>query len=148
MERARVLDYGLQEQLRPHMTSMRPRPSVYFPDFIAANQADRADNVLTGTKQELLTAIRHDICDFRETSGVDKVIVLWTANTERFSDVVHDINGSADALLASIKNNESEISPSTLFAVASILEGVCSMPTPNFIKATRAQFGYTKWKET
>ena len=53
-----------------------------------------------------------------------QVIVLWTANTERFSDVRVGLNDTADNLLQSIKRNESEISPSTLFAVASILEEV------------------------
>ena len=126
MERAKVLDWGLQQQLRPYMEDIKPRPSVYFPEFIAANQADRADNVLTGTKQELLTRLRQDIRDFKKTSGVDKVVVLWTANTERYSELIHEINGTADNLLKSIKANESEISPSTLFAVACILEGVSS----------------------
>ncbi|KAL4223874.1 Inositol-3-phosphate synthase 1 [Mactra antiquata] len=124
MERAKVLDYNLQVQLRPYMEDIKPRPSVYFPDFIAANQADRADNVLSGTKQELLTKLRQNIRDFKETSGVDKVIILWTANTERYSDVIPEINGTAENLLSSIKANESEVSASTLFAVASILEGV------------------------
>ncbi|KAH3884796.1 hypothetical protein DPMN_008781 [Dreissena polymorpha] len=124
MERAQVIDYNLQVQLRPYLEGIKPRPSVYFPDFIAANQADRADNVLKGTKQELLTAIRRDIRDFKDKSGVDKVILLWTANTERFSDVIFEVNGTAENLLNSIKNNESEVSPSTLFAVASILEGI------------------------
>ena len=73
MERARVLDYNLQQQLRPLMAGMKPRPSVYFPEFIAANQETRADNVLKGSKQELLEKIRQDICDFRESSGVEKV---------------------------------------------------------------------------
>ncbi|XP_052797765.1 inositol-3-phosphate synthase 1-B-like [Mya arenaria] len=124
VERARVLDYNLQVQLRPYLEGVRPRPSVYFPEFIAANQADRADNVLTGSKQELLNTIRRDIRDFKENSGVDKVVVLWTANTERFSEVIPELNGTADNILASIKRNEAEVSPSTLFAVASILEGV------------------------
>lgn len=124
MERASVLDYNLQVQLRPYMKTLKPRPSVYFPEFIAANQEDRADNVLTGTKQELLNKIRKDIKDFKETSRVDKIIVLWTANTERYCNNIPEINGTAENLLNSIKNNESEISPSTLFAVASILEGV------------------------
>jgi len=52
------------------------------------------------------------------------VIVLWTANTERFSEVRTGLNDTAKALMESIRRNESEISPSTLFAVASILEGV------------------------
>jgi len=51
------------------------------------------------------------------------VIVLWTANTERFSEVRVGLNDSANVLLQSIRHNEAEISPSTLFAVASILEG-------------------------
>ena len=128
MRRAKVLDYNLQVQLESYMRDIKPRPSIYFPEFIAANQADRADNVLKGTKQELVDKIRADIQEFKQTSGVDKVVVLWTANTERYSEVTKDVNGSMDALLASIKRNEREISPSTLFAVASILEGVSGVP--------------------
>lgn len=124
MERAKVLDYNLQVQLRRHMRTIRPRPSAYFPEFIAANQAERADNVLAGTKAEILARLQADIRDFRVASGVDQVIVLWTANTERYSDVVQGVNDTADNLLNAINKNEAEISPSTLFAVASILEGV------------------------
>jgi len=125
MERAEVLEYDLQRQLRPYMESMKPRASIYFPDFIAANQMDRADNVLTGSKWEQMQQIRADIRDFKTRSGVDKVIVLWTANTERFADLLPNINDNADNLLEAIKHGESEIAPSQLFAVASILEG-CS----------------------
>lgn len=50
--------------------------------------------------------------------------MLWTANTERFCDVAEGLNDTADNLLESIKRNEAEVSSSTLFAVASILEGV------------------------
>jgi len=54
---------------------------------------------------------------------VDVVIVLWTANTERFVEVNDRIHGTAENLLAAIERGEAEISPSQLFAVASILEG-------------------------
>lgn len=47
--------------------------------------------------------IRADIRDFRQLSDVDKVIVLWTANTERFCDVVPGVNDTADTLLAAIQ---------------------------------------------
>ncbi|XP_038129668.1 inositol-3-phosphate synthase 1-A-like [Cyprinodon tularosa] len=123
MERAQVLDWSLQEQLRPYMSCLKPRPSIYIPEFIAANQESRADNVLTGTMAEQMEQIRADIRDFRRSSGVDKVIVLWTANTERFSDIVPGVNDTAKNLLAGIQAGAAEISPSTLFAVASILEG-------------------------
>ncbi|XP_035530648.1 inositol-3-phosphate synthase 1-A-like [Morone saxatilis] len=122
MERAQVFDWSLQEQLRPYMSSMKPRPSIYNPEFIAANQESRADNVLTGTMAEQVEQIRADIRDFHQSSGVDKVIVLWTANTERFCDIVPGVHDTAKNLLAAIQAGE-EVSPSTLFAVASILEG-------------------------
>eukprot|EP00075_Anas_platyrhynchos_P038994 XP_027328247.1 LOW QUALITY PROTEIN: inositol-3-phosphate synthase 1 [Anas platyrhynchos] len=122
MRRAEVLDWPLQEQLWPHMEKMKPRPSIYIPEFIAANQEERADNVLRGSKAEQVEQIRRDIRDFKESSGVDKVIVLWTANTERFCDVVPGLNDTADNLLRAIERGL-EVSPSTLFAVASILEG-------------------------
>ncbi len=52
MERAQVLDWSLQEKVRPHMDQLKPRPSVYIPDFIAANQEQRADNLIRGNKAE------------------------------------------------------------------------------------------------
>jgi hypothetical protein len=52
MTRAKVLDIDLQKQLRPYMESMVPLPGIYDPDFIAANQGSRANNVIKGTKKE------------------------------------------------------------------------------------------------
>merc|ERR1711907_275945 len=42
---------------------------------------------------------------------------------ERFASVQSGVNDTADNLLSAIKDNEPEIAPSTIFAVASILEG-------------------------
>jgi len=55
---------------------------------------------------------------------VDKVVVLWTANTERYSNVLVGLNDTMESLLASVDKNESEISPSTLYAIACVLENV------------------------
>uniref|UniRef100_A0A2K5JS33 Inositol-3-phosphate synthase 1 n=2 Tax=Colobinae TaxID=9569 RepID=A0A2K5JS33_COLAP len=122
MRRAKVLDWGLQEQLWPHMEALRPRPSVYIPEFIAANQSARADNLIPGSRAQQLEQIRRDIRDFRSSAGLDKIIVLWTANTERFCEVIPGLNDTAENLLRTIELGL-EVSPSTLFAVASILEG-------------------------
>lgn len=125
MERAQVLDFDLQRQLVPFMKDMKPLPAIFVADFIAANQEDRANNILTGTKQEQMDKVRQDIREFKFREKLDKVIVLWTANTERFCDVREGLNDTAENLLSSIARNESEVSPSSMYAVASILEG-CS----------------------
>lgn len=125
MKRAQVLDYDLQRQVAPHMAELgAPLPSIYYPDFIAANQEARADNVVPGTdKQAHLEHLRADIRRFKEQNGLDRVIVFWTANTERYSEIIPGVNDTADNLLAAIKASHPEVSPSTLFAVAAILEG-------------------------
>ncbi|OQR80268.1 inositol-3-phosphate synthase 1-A-like [Tropilaelaps mercedesae] len=123
MKRAKVLEWDLQRQLYDQMKDMVPRKAVYATNFIAANQEARADNVYLGlTKQKELEKIRADLCDMKKRCP--NVIVLWTANTERFCAIRPYLNDTASNLLASIERNEDEISPSTLYAVACVLEGV------------------------
>lgn len=50
MDRACVLEPTLKCMVAKQMAEMKPLPSIYYPDFIAANQEDRADNILEGSK--------------------------------------------------------------------------------------------------
>ncbi|KAJ6144122.1 hypothetical protein N7470_008017 [Penicillium chermesinum] len=124
MDRAQVLEPSLKALVRKEMAEMKPLPSIYYPDFIAANQEDRADNVLEGTKASWahVEKIQQDIRDFKAQNGLDKVIVMWTANTERYADIVPGVNDTADNLINAIKTGHAEVSPSTVFAVACILD--------------------------
>lgn len=133
MERAKVLDISLQEQLRPHMENLIPRKAIHNPEFIAANQSERANNLFESKdKWAQVEQIRADIRDFKAKKQLDTVIVLWTANTERFSEVLDGIHDTADNLIAAIKRNEPELAPSALYAVASILEKVSTkFPHPS-----------------
>lgn len=80
--------------------------------------------MIPGTKLEQLNCIRKDIADFKTSQNLGSVIVLWTANTERFADIIPGVNDTAENLIKSIEVDHPEISPSTMFAVASALEGV------------------------
>ena len=124
-ERAQVLDYDLQRQLQPMLAEIQPKPSVYYPDFIAANQEERADNVLPGSdKKAHVEQLRKDIRDFKAQNQLDQVVVVWTANTERYSSIVPGVNDTADNLLRAVEQSHEEVSPSTIFAIACILENV------------------------
>jgi myo-inositol-1-phosphate synthase len=63
MDRACVLEPTLKTQVRKEMANMKPLPSIYYPDFIAANQGDRADNLIPGSKAswDHVEQIRRDI---------------------------------------------------------------------------------------
>lgn len=121
--RAAVLDYTLQEKLRPYLEKMVPLPSVYDEHFIAANQRDRADNLIPGTRAEQVAEIRRNIRDFKAQNELDTVVVLWTATTECYADITPGLNDTWANLERSIAENRAGIAPSTLFGVAALLEG-------------------------
>lgn len=132
IKRAGVLEFDLQQNLKTHLIDIIPMPSIYYPDFIASNQSDRANNLInldsngnltTKNKWEHLITIRDDIRNFKNENSLDKVIILWTANTERYVDIIPGINDTPDNILKAIKIDHNEISPSNIFAIASILEG-------------------------
>ena len=103
------------------MKEYKPLKSIYYPDFIAANQEDRADNILESkSKLEHLDHLRKDIATFKKENNLNNVIILWTANTERFSLDLPEVNDTYENLMKSIKDNHPEVSPSTIFALAAM----------------------------
>ena len=116
MKRSHVLEPMLVEKLRPQMEQIRPLPAALNPEFIAANQSDRSDNVLTGTNREQIEILKSNIRDMK--AKTDKVIVLWTANTEMF--LLPEIN-TVDDLLLRIESNKA-LPASVLYCVAAIEE--------------------------
>jgi myo-inositol-1-phosphate synthase len=117
-QRAHVLEPTLIEQLKDDLSAIRPMKAVLNPDFIASNQADRADNVRCGSNQELIAMIRQDIQECKKRN--DKVIVLWTANTEMF--LLPEINTLAD--LENRIKTDVPLPASVLYCIACIQEQV------------------------
>ncbi|RNC50360.1 myo-inositol-1-phosphate synthase, partial [Trypanosoma cruzi] len=62
MHRAQVLDVALQDALYEYMRDMKPLPAVFDLDFVAENQQERADNILSVQhKWEAVEKLRSDI---------------------------------------------------------------------------------------
>lgn len=117
-KRSHVLEPTLLEQLKGDLEAIKPMKAVLNPDFIAANQADRTNNVFEGTNEQLISKLREDIRDCKARN--DKVIMLWTANTEMF--LLPEIN-ALDDLEDRIKNN-TPLPSSVLYCIAAIQEGI------------------------
>jgi myo-inositol-1-phosphate synthase len=125
MDAAGVMEPDLRRQLRPHMEKMTPLRAAYDPSFIAKNQAARADNVLppSMSKGDQLRQLRADITAFKRDNDLEFVCVVWTGNSERYAVEATGVNDTANNLLTAIDGGHAEVSPSTLYAVAAILEG-------------------------
>ena len=117
-KRAHVLEPTLIEQLREDLEQITPLPAALNPDYIAANQSDRTDNVMTGTNRELIEKIKEQIREMKARTG--KVVLLWTANTEMF--LLPQIN-AMDDLETRIETNQ-PLPASVLYCVAAIEEQV------------------------
>lgn len=117
-KRAHVLEPTLIEQLKEELQAITPLPATLNPEYIAGNQADRADNVFTGTNLEIIEKLRTDIRNMKEKT--DKVILLWCANTEQY--LLPEINTMAD-LHDRISRNQ-QVPSSVLYCVAAIEEQI------------------------
>lgn len=98
--------------------------SIYYSDFIASNQSERVDNILEGdniNKLAHLKQIRKDIAEFKEANNLEKVVILWTANTERFA-ILSEVHETYENLMKGITEDHPEISPSMIFALAAMEE--------------------------
>ena len=67
--------------------------------------------------------IHIDIKEFMSKNVLDKVLLLWIANTARFLSVKEGVNDTCKYLPTSLYRVEPDINPSTIFAVTSILKG-------------------------
>lgn len=123
-KRSKVLDVDLVRKVAAQLEKVVPLPGVFDPTFIASNQKDRVNHVIPGTKAEQMEQVRKDLREFKTKNGLDKVIVLWTANTERYAKIEAGLNMTSAEVLASIQQNKQEVSPSSIYAVACLLEGV------------------------
>ncbi|KAK0488139.1 hypothetical protein EDD18DRAFT_1311350 [Armillaria luteobubalina] len=95
------LDKAMEQAFIPHIAQLKPLPSIYYPNFIAANQEACADNLIPGSdKQAHVEHIHADICN----------------------NLIPDVNDTADNVLNTIKTSHLEVSPSSVSAVATILE--------------------------
>lgn len=88
------------------MKDLVPLPSIVYSDFIASNQNDRANNLIPGDNKAVhLKVIRQNIRDFKLNNNLDKVLVLWTANTERFCVEDSSVHGTTELLMKAVEEN-------------------------------------------
>jgi myo-inositol-1-phosphate synthase len=119
--RTHIMEPDLIRQIAEDLAQIKPLPAVFDLSFVAPNQKDRADNLIPGNKWEQLETVRAQIREFRTTNKLDQLLVLWSANTERYCVIKEGVHSTPDELLAAIKNNDPEISPPTIYCVASLL---------------------------
>jgi len=129
----RVLDREQAEVVAPALRGMKPWPAVGSVDF--CKNVDGVNKIAAGSHRDAVDRIRDDIRRYRETSGIENLVVVNLASVERWPDkgalALHTPEGFEQGL----DSSDPAISPAMLYAYAAIVEGV---PYGNFTPSLAA----------
>lgn len=81
------------------------------------------DHTKTGTRAQLVEALRADIRDQLRRTGAERAVMVWCASTE-VCQRPSPAHMTLAAFEAAVEADDPDISPSQLYAYAAILEGV------------------------
>ena len=117
-KKAGVLSAEDLETVRDALTEIVPLKGAFDRTFVKNLDGK---HIKSGTRRELANQLRQDIRDFKKT--VDRVVLVWAASTEVYRKPT-EIHATLDAFEAALDNDDSEISPSQMYAYAALMEKV------------------------
>src|SRR5438477_9761280 len=119
--KAGVLDRQLLDQVKPFLSSIKPRKAVFDRNYVKKLDGP---NVKKGkNKMDLAEQVRADIRDFKKSSGATRLVTIWCGSTETFLEATA-AHGSVKAFEKAMTQNDEAIAPSMVYAYASLMEGV------------------------
>ena len=110
------------EPVKDELVQIVPMKAAFDKNY--AKRLD-GDNVKTcKDRWDMTEQIRQDIRDFKASTGVARVVVLWAASTEIYVPVNEKVHYHLADLEAAMKANDCEhIAPSMCYAYAALTEG-------------------------
>ena len=119
--KAGVLERDLLDQVKPFLTSIKPRKAVFDHNYVKKLDGP---NVKKGkNKMDLAEQVRADIREFKKTSGASRLVTIWCGSTETFIEQTA-AHQSLKAFEKALTQNDEMIAPSMIYAYASLMEGV------------------------
>jgi len=118
---AGVLEVSLLDQVKPFLSKIKPRKAVFDKNYVKKLDGP---NVKQGkNKMELAEQLRDDIREFKQSSGADRLVMIWCASTETFIKA-RPVHRSVAAFEKGLRANDQNIAPSMIYAYAALKEGV------------------------
>ena len=118
---AKVLDLPLLQSIKAELEVIKPMKAVFDQSYVSNLTGT---NVKTATtKYDLALQVIADIENFKKENDCNRVVMVWCGSTEKYIEET-DIHSSIEKFEAALKNNESLIAPSMIYAYAAIKTGV------------------------
>jgi myo-inositol-1-phosphate synthase len=119
-ETAEVLDGRLTAKMKDELEAIKVMPGAFDPHYV---KRLNGTHVKTGTRRELLEALRADIRQFKADNDLTDCVLINCASTEIYIEP-SDVHANMAAFDAAIDADDAAISPSMLYAYAAIMENV------------------------
>lgn len=118
---AKVLDLPLLHSIKTELEAIKPMKAVFDRSYVSNLDGI---NVKTGaTKYDLAMQVIDDIENFKLVNNCNRIVIVWCGSTEKYIEAT-EIHSTIEKFEAALKNNESLIAPSMIYAYAAIKSGV------------------------
>lgn len=129
----RVLDRDQAELVGPALSRMTPWPAVGSVDF--CRNVDGGNKIAATSHRHAVDIIRENIRTYRQTSGIDNLVMINLASVERWPDKNSNALRTIEGFEQGLDSSDPVISPAMIYAYAAIAEGV---PYGNFTPSLAA----------
>ena len=117
---AKVLDKDLLHSIKTELEAIKPMKAVFDRSYVTNLDGQHTK---TGTKWELAQQVMDDIQNFQKENNCSRVVIVWCGSTEKYIET-SAIHETIESFEAAMKNNDSLIAPSMVYAYAAIKLGV------------------------
>src|SRR5690348_2429865 len=105
---AGVLERELLKQLKPFLSSIKPRKAVFDRNYVRKLDGK---NVKKGkNKMDLAEQVRDDMREFKKSSGADRLVTIWCGSTEIFLQPTA-VHADLKSFEKGLQQNDENIAP-------------------------------------
>jgi len=119
--KAGVLERPLLDGIEKELRAVKPMPAVFDNRYV---KKLHGEHVKKGKNwRDLADQLIEDIRRFRETHGLERVVMIWCASTEIYIEP-SDVHKTLAAFEKGLEANDERIAPSMIYAYAALKAGV------------------------
>lgn len=118
---AGVLEKELLNNIKDELSEIKPMSAVFDHKFVKNINGENIKK--EQTKMDLANALITDISTFKETNNCNRLVMIWCASTEVYTQIT-DVHLSIEKFEQALEENHPSIAPSMIYAYAAIKCGV------------------------
>src|SRR5258706_2478048 len=118
---AGVLEKEILARLKGPLQKLRPMKAVFDQNYVKRLSGT---NVKTGkNKLDLANQLIEEIAEWKKTTKVSRVVMIWAASTEIFLKP-HPVHKTIESFEKAMRENHKAIAPSMIYAYAALKSGI------------------------